>query len=85
MSCKNVPFASHDSTVEMTAILDFRTITSSQFYADLSAVGILKNKVLFQFEDTLHVKICCLDKKYRTQKNCNSFIILYHMKCGLLL
>lgn len=75
MSCKNIAVVSHNNTIEMTAILDFRTVTSSQFYAN----GIFKNKALFQFEDPLHVKICFLDKRYRTQKNYNFFIILFNM------
>jgi hypothetical protein len=78
VSCKNIA-VSQDNTIEMTALLDFRTVTSSQFYAHVPAVRIFKNKALFQFEDPLHVKICFVDKKYRTKKISNFYIILFYM------
>jgi hypothetical protein len=87
MLCKNIAVVSHDNAVKMTALLYFRTVTLYQFYIDVLAAGIYKNKALFQFEDPLHMKICSLGNKYRAQKICNFFVILFYMlmKRGLLL
>jgi hypothetical protein len=79
MPCKNIAVVSHDNTVEMTAILDFRNVTSSQFYAYVLAVGIFENKIFVQSEGPSHMKVCSLDNKYRGKKIGNFFIILFYM------